>query len=341
MKQRNLNLDILRCIGSFFVIAIHFLHETGYFHNQVTGFTMHLGMLLKNCFISCVPIFLMLTGYLMNHKNVSTKYYIGITKVLSLYGIGCIPIWIFQTLYYNRIFSIKDIFVSFISFENYSWYIGMYIGLYALIPFLNVMYHQLETKENKLLLIGTLIFVTSLPSLTNLFIPNFLPKTFESIYPLTYYILGIYISEYEKEIKLAARQLFRLYFIIILIGSIFSSICIADRFYYVEAVFTSYENILTVCSTTVLFLAILKCDFSKLPHPVCCFIEATSKCSLQLFMVSYIFDTIVYEKVNLYYSSIQEKMPLLPIITLIIFGASFIIAYITQLLYDYIRKSVT
>ena len=45
---------------------------------------------------------------------------------------------------------------------NYAWYIEMYIGLFLLIPFLNLAYNNLPSRKSKLVLLVTLIGLTSL-----------------------------------------------------------------------------------------------------------------------------------------------------------------------------------
>lgn len=49
----------------------------------------------------------------------------------------------------------------------YAWYIEMWIGLALLVPFLNYMYKAIPSKNQKLLLLGILFVMTSLPDLCN------------------------------------------------------------------------------------------------------------------------------------------------------------------------------
>ena len=190
--------------------------------------------------------------------------------------------------------------------------------LLFLCSFLNVMYHQLENIQNKKILIGTFIAFTSLPSLTNLFIPNLIPRNFESIYPITYYFIGAFLSEYAHRIKWKASRLFWLYGIIVLLGGTFVNICVTGRMYYEALVFINYENILAVVSSIGLFLAILKWDFSRLPKPVCSIVETVSTASLQIFAVSHIFDTLVYKELNARLFTYEEKLMHLPLLIIII-----------------------
>ena len=45
----------------------------------------------------------------------------------------------------------------------------MYIGLFLLIPFLNAMWRGLKGQKQKILLIATLLALTTLPSLFNIY----------------------------------------------------------------------------------------------------------------------------------------------------------------------------
>ena len=93
----------------------------------------------------------------------------------------------------------------------------MYIGLFLLIPFLNLIYNNLGSKKHKIVLICTMLFLTSLPTIVNIY--NFrlgfsadmffndgelrnkiLPFWWKSMYPVTYYFIGAYFSEYKPKI---------------------------------------------------------------------------------------------------------------------------------------------
>ena len=84
-------------------------------------------------FITCVPLFLLLTGYLHSVKKISVpsrKYYWGLFKVVLSYivsGIVCQTV-----LGFLNGFNFKSIIISFFTFTAapYGWYIGLYCGLY-------------------------------------------------------------------------------------------------------------------------------------------------------------------------------------------------------------------
>ena len=91
---------------------------------------------------------------------------------------------------------------------RYSWYIEMYIGLFILIPFFNIIINSLKSKREYQMILITLIVLIALPSILNIFkfdsiewwkkpsISNnyvkILPAWWTSIYPVLYYFLGAY-----------------------------------------------------------------------------------------------------------------------------------------------------
>ena len=342
MQQRNFNLDVMRCVAVIHILCSHFLlHANFYFNGPVTGPAMEISLILRQFFHSCVPIFLMLSGYLMNRKTLSVKYYKGISKILILYGLACIPIWIYRTIYENAIYTLGGIFNSFVNFEFYSWYIGMYVCLYLMIPFFNNMYHKLETKQNKMILIGTLILLTSMPSLLNHFGVALIPTYFEAFYPLTYYFMGAFISEYADDFKLSSTALFIIYLTVMIAGGCFVLTQVKDKFYYDVALFVDHGHLLNICSTPLLFLTILKSDYSKVPKPLCKLVQTISLVSLQLYLVSYAFDVRVYTEFNAKYWGYTDRFMRFPIPVFKVFILSFITALIIQFLYDQIKKIST
>lgn len=342
MQKRSINLDVIRCIALIYILCVHFFLNTNFYYSgTITGTAMQLGVILRNCFAACVPLFIMLTGYLMNRKTLSWKYYGGLSKVLVLYGLSCIPIWIFRTIENGETFTLYNMFTSYVRFELYAWYIGLYVCLYLMVPFLNGMYHSLETKQKKKVLIGILFILTALPSLTNKFGLALLPTYFESFYPLTYYFMGAYLSEYAKDIKITPVASFALYILVVILGGCFVNIWVTDKWFYDINLFVDWGNLLNTCSSPLLFLSILKCDFSQMPKPLCKMFETVSLVSLQLYIVSYIFDILVYRDFNAKYPLFEDKLVrmILPITEVFIY--SLVVALIIQFIYNQIKKGLS
>lgn len=338
MKNRNINLDVIRCVALLYVLCVHFSLHAGFYNYPLAGADMYIGTIMRNIFTSCVPLFIMLTGYLMNRKTICTSYFKGITKVIILYALSCIPLWIFRIYYLGEPFSISAIIKSFLSCDGYSWYVAMYIGLYLLIPFLNLIYNNLENKQHKQLLILVLATLTALPSLTNLVGFHVVTEFWLDIYPITYYFIGAYLYEYAENINLSAIKLLFLYLTTHLLGGTFVFLVANNDYYYAANIFTDWGNILSTITTPMLFLLLLKCDFSRLPKFASKSIEFVSLVSLQLYLVSLISDTLVYNIFNMYYVYFSDKLIRFPIPVLLSFFISLIIATIIHFIYKGIQK---
>ena len=74
MKTRNINCDFLRIIALLFVISVHSLLYIGFYDTVNDGPTMILLNIARCLFITCVPIFMILSGYLMSKKEFNRKY---------------------------------------------------------------------------------------------------------------------------------------------------------------------------------------------------------------------------------------------------------------------------
>lgn len=80
MQERNYNLDLIRSVAVIFVLSVHFFLNSGFYGIICEGEKMFVMCVLRTSFITCVPLFLMLTGYLMCKKELSLKYFKGIKK---------------------------------------------------------------------------------------------------------------------------------------------------------------------------------------------------------------------------------------------------------------------
>lgn len=103
----------------------------------------------------------MLTGFLCCRKTVTKRYYCGGLRVVGLYLFWSVITCIYLIIYREGV--TKDVVMGVLSFSTirYGWYIEMWIGLFLMVPFLNILWWNCPSKKHKLLLIGTLFSITS------------------------------------------------------------------------------------------------------------------------------------------------------------------------------------
>lgn len=202
MSERQSGLDVLRCTALLFVITFHSFLNNGYYYEPQRGYAIWLAGSFRWLSVSCIGLFLLLTGYLKSAQTEVYRCWRGLFPVLAGYFLAAaisIPVRHFllgdrQVLgvWITRLFGFQGVY--------YGWYVEMYVGLVLLSPFLNRLLAQLDTK-GLLLFVGVLLVLTALPGATRLAI---LPDYWRSFYPVTYYVLGGVIRRIRPKIHPAA-----------------------------------------------------------------------------------------------------------------------------------------
>ena len=201
--QRDFRLDIIRVFALFCVSGVHFFYNTSFYTTPLQGAEMIISVFIRDSFMICVPLFLILTGYLQGGKDIepSKKYYLRLLKIIIPYSVITLIVWVFGVTLRLEPYINSNLITSLFGFERngYSWYVAMYIGLYLLIPYLNKLYMSLETKRKRLGLIISLLVVIAVPSIMNNFIQLAPSYWMIPLYPILYYYAGSYIRDYPPK----------------------------------------------------------------------------------------------------------------------------------------------
>ncbi|WP_278627199.1 acyltransferase family protein [Thomasclavelia cocleata] len=70
---RNHNIDFIKTIASFCVVFVHFFLNMGFYNLDYVNNIGLLSFVLKNIVVTCIPLFMIVTGYLMNKKTATKK----------------------------------------------------------------------------------------------------------------------------------------------------------------------------------------------------------------------------------------------------------------------------
>lgn len=206
----------------------------------------------------------------------------------------------------------------------YGWYIEMYLGLFLLIPFLNILYQNIPTQKWKLGFVITLVVITSLPSVVNAYGMHIIPDWWTDFYPLTYYFLGSYIREYG----IAIKKRWNLLLIVLCVGGF--GCYTYWRSYnttFVVGDWCDYESLFQVILTLLVFVFFINCNYNKMPQKFSAIFGKLSGLCLGGYLVSSIFDL-------LFYPILLEKVPTVPrrleyyiIIVPVVFLCSLVTSY--------------
>lgn len=352
-KQRDLRLDLIRIFSFFTVVGVHFFLNSGFYNQTVTGKKMLAMCTIRSFFIICVPMFITLTGYLMNKKQLSKTYYKGIVKTIIIYLICSIIYSVYRTIYLNDELTIKSFLTSVLNFRgtSYSWYIEMYIGLFLIIPFLNLIFNNLKDKKEAKLLLITLIILIGIPSVINIF--NFdswewwqtpsmskkyiklFPSWWSSVYPIFYYFLGAYLSKYK--INLSKRWNIILIIVLVILDGLFNFY----RSYganYVKGTWNNYSSLIIMINTFLVFNLLLNIKIKGNNKIIKNIFTILSNACLGAYLISCIFDEIYYDYLNNWIPKIKDRFIYAPIIVLCVFISSLLLSILINVLYKFVSN---
>lgn len=349
--KRNPAADILRILALFFVISVHFLLNNGFYDQTVAGKRMLVMVLMRALFIICVPLFLTLSGYLLRKKQLSKQYYKRIGTILVTYLLSCAACIIYSVCVLHSSMSFKDMIFKTLNFSAapYSWYIEMYLGLFFLIPFLNIAYNNIPSKKWKIVLILSFILLTSLPSVVNVYnwvsegwwkMPasdstkyKLIPAWWENLYPITYYFIGCYLSEYGLKIK---KRLNILLVVVCVILSGLYSYWRSYSTYFIWGSWCDYESLFNVILTTLVFTLFININYEKISEKLSLCLQKISGLCLGAYLVSWIFDKTFYpiliEKVPETTRSLEYYFLIVPAVFVLSLLLSYIMSKIQLLL---------
>ena len=333
-KVRDIRLDILRIFALFCVIAFHFFLNSGFYDKIVIGKQMYIMCIIRSFFTVCVPLFIILTGYLLNRKILSKQYYKRIIKILIIYFICSVIYSLFAKYYLKEEMNLYIFLKKLLGYNGtrYAWYIEMYIGLFLIIPFLNIVINNLKNQKSFQLLLVTIIVLMGLPSVLNCFDFKVLPDWWMGTYPIFYYFLGAYLSRYPLKLNT------KLNIILLIIFTIFDG---SFNFYksygknYIWESWNGYSSIFVMIESLLAFNLILKIRFKAENNMRDKFFKTLSDACLGAYLLSCAFDSIYYDKLSLLVPEVKDRFIYAPIVVLLSFTSSLLISIIINIFYKF------
>ena len=318
-------LDLLRLFAMFFVILVHSTTFYGFVSEGVSSFPLFLAGIGRYLSFSCVPLFIMLTGFLSCNKTPTVDYYLKIIRILCEFVLCGIVVFLFNKLYYKSPITIIELIKGLINFSYppYSWYINMYVGLFLIAPFLNYVINGLNQKT-AIAFTVVLVLIFSNPQVTTYW---------TSAYPLMYYFIGAIIKKYQIKVK-------KIYLIIaILLCCIIQTILLSHPIpkYAVE----NHNNLGCVIITTSLFLTFYNTKANlnkKCNYYTCSTLRIIANASLSAYLVSSIFESFTATYfINNQLLIFSQRLPYLLWIT----PLKFVLSVICGIIINFVSKIIS
>ena len=144
---------------------------------------------------------MILTGFLCMNKTFGKKFYLSGVKVLASYVFFSLLTIILGVYLFHNGMTWKKGILGIFSFSTipYAWYIEMWIGLFIMIPFLNIWYKALPSRKMKMYLILILFLLSAPADFLNRYGMHIWPGFWVGVYPIMFYFTGCYIREYTPK----------------------------------------------------------------------------------------------------------------------------------------------
>lgn len=277
IKERNINLDLLKIIACLLVITIHVTAN-----NLINVFEIGTLPWKINVFFNClsrssVPIFMMISGkFILEKKDAPT-----VKQLFHKYIFRILKIYIFWSLFYTvskliivgRSISLTtNLFLAYLSPHYHLWYLAALLGVYLLLPALFAIKDYKNGMYLKYFIYVFIAFGIIRHSL--LMLPYGLnenlvriPKFLNIIeYPLVefsgYFLLGYYISNKVK-IKFGSLNLGITFLITVLTATFLTwKVTMINGTFYTNLL--SNFVIFTFLEAILLYKLFLELDLSKI-----------------------------------------------------------------------------
>ncbi len=325
-RPRVVGLDLVRSLAILFVIAGHFFTLNTPFRDTIFGGGNLIAQsVMIPVFLTGVPLFLMLTGYLNARKTVSRKYYRGCVRVLFAYVLFSVVTILFRKYYLHEdlawtVWALKVLDFSAIP---YAWYIEMWLGIFLLTPFLNLMYQAIPTRRQKHVLLLTLFALTALPDLLNRYGLHLVPGYWTDCYPLLFFFLGSYVREYRPEVP--ARWLVVAIVALCAVNPVLNLLFVRGHSFVQFA--GGPQGVFGVPLALAVFLLTYRLDFRCLA--VRGLLLQVSERSLDMYLCCYLFDQLVYPYFMAHHFRSQAQFgPWFFVIVPLLFAGSFLTAWV-------------
>ena len=326
--------DLIRSLACFFVVGAHFYLNMDYYNVPMEGAKMFVMTACRWLFVTAVPLFFMLTGYFKKKKMTADRsHYMALIPLVISYVVISVAKMILYNRLYGKIYGVKEILQNLGNYQI-AWYMGLYLCVFLLIPFLNKAWYALSVKEQNILL-GTLAFLCTI-------YPAFKyvgPSYFIGIYPVLFYYLGIAVSQRRWRAN-------KLLLIAILIVTIVLEATISMKFTttgmfdwnLIQTADGTYGTFFISVCTICIFLTLYEVDIRfKIIRAL---LSAISSVSFEIYLFAGAYDAIIYGYAKRYLNGPVEAFWWFFVTVPLSFTCAFISSFIFRKAVDAILKSI-
>ncbi len=317
------------------VVGVHFFLNSKFYDEPINSWQMIMMTGLRTALMICVPLFMLLTGYLMHRKTWSDGYYLKVIPTVKIYLQASVVIFLFRRFFLAERLTINDGLHGILDFSTapYAWYVEMYLGLFLLIPFLNAIWQYYDQKFQRQLITATFALLCILPTLFNSF-GKLLPDFWQGMYPLAYYFAGAYLGEYQADLR-KLPVAWPLLVVMIINWSVNLNHSYGQIFKWED--FNDYFSYQQYFFGILVFMALLRLKMKPWLIRLTRFI---SKYALQVYLLSFIFDQLFYPLLKRAVPQVNQELYYFPMMVIGVFGAALALAWIVTQLFSGLARLI-
>lgn len=282
-----------------------------------------------------VPWFLMLTGFLNRNKTVNRDYYKGCIRVLVSYVFFSVVTILFRKYYLMEELSWIEWGKKILDFTAipYAWYIEMWIGLFLLTPFLNMLYKAIPTQRQKKMLLLTLLLLVAVAFTLNSNGRRLAPNFWKDLFPVLYFYLGSYIAEYKPKVQ--SRTLWLIVLVCALITPCYNLLQSYEHPY--SDSFGGHLGVIGVVLAISIFLLLYQWNTQNPTARTV--LSKISLLSLDMYLCCYMMDRLVYPYfIEHHFVNQSQFGKWFFVIIPILFTGSFAIAWVKDKVWKLVEK---
>lgn len=324
-------LDLVRVYAVLSVISVHGLLFCQYYTIELKGEIAFFTTVLRWALFPCVALFFMLSGFFMIKKELSRKYYAKIIPLFVAY-IFITFVWQFTlSIIKGADFSVI-VWLKQMSEYEYSSFFSQYVCLFLLIPFLNICWRALDPKGKQILCVICAAITGLAPGFQ-----VFIPRIFLEMYPITYYLIGAYISEFRPTLKKKSYGLALLMFWLVSTAAASISFTNGGAFSwnFLSTPGLGYQMFPNIVISVLIFLLLYDVEIRN--GFIRGFLRKVSTLSFEIYLFSLLTDALLWpilQKGRGFYEMIWWY----PVMCLSSFALSFFLASVYRLVYSKIAS---
>lgn len=353
--ERDIGLDITRILAFLCVVSVHFLLGSRFYDNQLTGEKMYVMTLIRTLSMVCVPLFLLLTGYLTCGRDVELtprgylSYAVKLRRVLLTYLFSALFVQLYCKMMVDGTITFGTALKNVLGFSQYGWYVEMYIGLFLLTPFFAFLLKNLD-KRALTVLIAVLAVLTVAPSVFNVFDfssfgsffsgepDKLIPQWWEKLFPVTYWFIGAYIRKYVDMKRLNTLCIFALTVIFTVMFGVFCILKSGDEKFR-GGTHCDWGSLQCTVLSVLVFFFVNSINYKPRGKRSAGFLKLVSELTFGAYIVSFAVDAGFYRALQSTVAEIADRFSYYPFAVIFIASLSLLVSLAVRLVVKLIEAA--